>query len=198
MAEIRTKWDFCNSRSINTKSRRFRRSGKGSSDIQERDVGGGVANTDGCDTFSWSTFARIVQECRVPPLSPFHPRSVLLGFSSFLPSFPCYISPISPVVSISRTRYSLDRYASRLSLFCLSNTHSTAMWVRIGRLLCSCSRSRSHRRRDDSLYLATVTADRNYSIILSLSCYFRCVAFLPWAWNIWKSILFFFLSQFAL
>lgn len=111
-----------------------------------------MANTDGCDIFSWSTFARIVQECRVPLfLSPI-PARVLLGLSSFPPSFPCYITPISPsagapspctpVVSISRTRYSLDRYASRLSLFCLSNIHSTAMWVRIGRLLCSCSRSR--------------------------------------------------------
>lgn len=87
-----------------------------------------------------------------PSLSLSHPRSGP-SRSFFVSSFVPVLynsdltqrgapSPRTPVVSISRTRYSLDRYASRLSLFCLSNIHSTAMWVRIGRLLCSCSRSR--------------------------------------------------------
>lgn len=33
---------------------------------------------------------------------------------------------VVPRLYLSKTRYSLDRYASRLSLFCLSNTHSPA------------------------------------------------------------------------
>lgn len=43
------------------------------------------------------------------------------ALSLSLPAVPVYF-----VVSIFETRYSLDRYASRLSLFCLSNTYSTA------------------------------------------------------------------------
>lgn len=139
-----------------------------------------------------------------PSLSLSDPRMVLLGLSSFLPSFPCYITPISPpplppvsvypVISLSR--YSLDRYASRLSLFCLSNTHSTAMWVRIGRLLCSCSRSRN--AAATIRYLATAfTLNRDYSppIILSLLRYFRCVAFIVFSELIISENQFFLLSQ---
>lgn len=83
----------------------------------------------------WSTFAPIVQECRVLLfffLSPTLAWSFSVLSSSF--AFLCYITPISLhrsvspylVVSIFKMRYSLDRYASRLSLFCLSNTYSTA------------------------------------------------------------------------
>lgn len=128
-------------------------------DTEERDVGGGVANTDGCDTFSWSTFARIVQECRVSLfLSPIPSRSFFV--SSFIPVL--YNSDLSPSPctpsSLSLERdIVLDRYASRLSLFCLSNTRSTAMWVRIGRLLCSCSPSRSCNAAT-ICYLATACA----------------------------------------
>jgi len=91
------KWNFYNSWSIkrdrSTKRQNFLPSSKG---FEERDVGGSIANTDGCNIFPWSTFARIVQECRSPSLALSHPRFVLLSLSSFLPSFPCYITPISP------------------------------------------------------------------------------------------------------
>lgn len=164
--------NFCNFWFINTKNRDFRQSSKGSSDIEEGDVGGGVANTETVATHSRGLhLLRIVQECRVPL---FLPSFLLLGYSSFLPSFPCYITRrslparsvsvyVPPVVSISRTRYSLDRYASWLSLFCLSNTHSIAMWVRIARPLCSCSCSCScsHKRRDNSLFSYCLHADRD-------------------------------------
>lgn len=113
-----------------------------------------------------------------PSLSLSHPSRPLF-VSSFVPVL--YNSDLSPspraVVSISRTRYSLDRYASRLSLFCLSNTRSTAMWVRIGRPLCSCSRSRS-RNTATIRYLTTAFALIAIIVprLLSPSRHFRCAA----------------------
>lgn len=110
-----------------------------------------VRQTDSCDTLPWSTFAPIVQEYRILLfLCPSHPRQA--AQQCCFAVFPYYITPISthrptsPAprasrrLSISKTRYSLDRYASRLSLFRLSNTRSTAsfaMWVRIGWPLCA-------------------------------------------------------------
>lgn len=93
------------SRDASTKGRSARK------EVQEA-----VNETDDCDT-PWSTFVPIVQECRLFPLllSLFSPSLSLSARS-------LHVSLFRVAVRIAKTRYSLDRYAPRLSLFLASRT----------------------------------------------------------------------------
>lgn len=72
--------------------------------------------TDDCDTTPRSTFVPIVQECRLfPPLLLL--PSLSLSSHRFL-----RVSLFRTAVRIAKTRYSLDRYAPRLSLFLAPRT----------------------------------------------------------------------------
>lgn len=120
-----------------------------------------------------------------PSLFLSDPRMVLLGLSSFLPSFPCYITPISPpppvsvypVISLSR--YSLDRYAFEAFTF-LPLEYPFHGDVGENRKAVVQLQPQPQRRRDDSLLGYCLHANCDYSppIILSLLRYFRCVAFI--------------------
>lgn len=74
-----------------------------------KEVQEAVNETDDCDT-PWSTFVPIVQECRLFPLPSL----------SLSPSLPRFLRV--SLFRIAKTRYSLDRYAPRLSLFLASRT----------------------------------------------------------------------------
>lgn len=109
-----------------------------------------------------------------PSLSLSHPRSVLLGLSSFLPSFPCYITPISPRLRVPRRLYlqnEIQFRSLRVEAFTfLPLEYPFYRDVGENRTVVVQLQPQPQ-RRDDSLLGYCLHADRDYSspIILSLS-----------------------------